>query len=91
MPFGEAHHRQVLHLHGQPQAQVAFIEVDPEKMICRGTKSICSPCKCDQANENENDSRELLKKNKILEILERCVDEEEDVTDTIKAILIKMA
>jgi predicted phosphate transport protein (TIGR00153 family) len=41
--------------------------------------------------ENENDSRELLKKNKILEILERCVDEEEDVTDTLKAILIKMA
>ena len=41
--------------------------------------------------ENENDSKELLKKNKILEILERCVDEEEDVTDTLKAILIKMA
>ena len=41
--------------------------------------------------ENEDDSKELLKKNKILEILERCVDEEEDVTDTLKAILIKMA
>lgn len=41
--------------------------------------------------ENENDTKELLKNNKILEILERCVDEEEDVTDTIKAILIKMA
>jgi predicted phosphate transport protein (TIGR00153 family) len=41
--------------------------------------------------ENEEDSRELLKKNKILENLERCVDEEEDVTDTLKAILIKMA
>jgi len=41
--------------------------------------------------ENEEDPKELLKKNKILEILERCVDEEEDVTDTLKAILIKMA
>ncbi len=41
--------------------------------------------------ENEKDPVELLKKNKILEILERCVDEEEDVTDTIKTILIKMA
>lgn len=44
-----------------------------------------------QLFEKETDTRELLKNNKILEILERCVDEEEDVTDTIKAILIKMA
>jgi uncharacterized protein len=41
--------------------------------------------------EQEDDTRELIKNNKILEILERCVDEEEDVTDTLKAILIKMA
>jgi predicted phosphate transport protein (TIGR00153 family) len=41
--------------------------------------------------DNEEDPKELLKKNKILETLERCVDEEEDVTDTLKAILIKMA
>lgn len=41
--------------------------------------------------EQEEDPKELLKNNKILEILERCVDEEEDVTDTLKAILIKMA
>jgi uncharacterized protein len=41
--------------------------------------------------EEEKDAAELMKKNKILEILERCVDEEEDVTDTIKSILIKMA
>jgi predicted phosphate transport protein (TIGR00153 family) len=41
--------------------------------------------------EKEEDSKELLKNNKILEILERCVDEEEDVTDTLKTILIKMA
>lgn len=41
--------------------------------------------------EKEEDTKELLKNNKILEILERCVDEEEDVTDVLKAILIKMA
>lgn len=41
--------------------------------------------------EKEEDTKELLKNNKILDILERCVDEEEDVTDTLKAILIKMA
>jgi uncharacterized protein len=41
--------------------------------------------------EKEEDPKELIKNNKILEILERCVDEEEDVTDTIKTILIKMA
>jgi uncharacterized protein len=41
--------------------------------------------------EKEHDAAELLKNNKILEILERCVDEEEDVTDTVKSILIKMA
>lgn len=44
-----------------------------------------------QLFEKEEDPKELLKKNKILEILERCVDQEEDVTDTLKAILIKMA
>jgi predicted phosphate transport protein (TIGR00153 family) len=41
--------------------------------------------------DKEKDPAELLKNNKILEILERCVDEEEDVTDTIKSIMIKMA
>jgi len=41
--------------------------------------------------DKEKDAAELLKNNKILEILERCVDEAEDVTDTIKSILIKMA
>ena len=41
--------------------------------------------------DKEEDPKELLKNNKILEILERCVDEEEDVTDTLKSILIKMA
>lgn len=41
--------------------------------------------------ELEEDPKELIKNNKILEILERCVDEEEDITDTLKSILIKMA
>ncbi len=41
--------------------------------------------------DKEKDPAELLKNNKILEMLERCVDEAEDVTDTIKSILIKMA
>jgi uncharacterized protein len=41
--------------------------------------------------DKEKDAAELLKNNKILEILERTVDEAEDVTDTIKSILIKMA
>lgn len=41
--------------------------------------------------KNEEDPKDLIKNNKILELLERCVDEEEDVTDTLKTILIKMA
>jgi uncharacterized protein len=41
--------------------------------------------------EKEENTKELLKNNKILEMLERCIDEEEDVTDILKAILIKMA
>jgi len=41
--------------------------------------------------EKEEDPKELIKNNKIMEMLERCVDEEEDVTDTLKSILIKMA
>jgi hypothetical protein len=38
MPFGKPEKRQVLHLHGQPQAQIAFIEIDPEKIINRHLK-----------------------------------------------------
>jgi hypothetical protein len=41
--------------------------------------------------EKEEDPKELIKNNKILEMLERSIDEEEDVTDTLKSILIKMA
>jgi hypothetical protein len=33
----------------------------------------------------------VLKNNKIPEIPERCTDEEEDVTGTLKTILIKLA
>jgi uncharacterized protein len=40
---------------------------------------------------DEEDTKELIKNNKIMELLERCVNEEDDVTDTLKAILIKMA
>jgi len=35
MPFRELYHRQVFHLHGQPQASIAFAEIDPEKLVSR--------------------------------------------------------
>lgn len=35
MPFGQSYHRQVFHLHGQPQANIAFADVDPQKLISR--------------------------------------------------------
>lgn len=35
MPFQETFHRQVLHLHGQPQATIAFAEISPRKLIER--------------------------------------------------------
>jgi predicted phosphate transport protein (TIGR00153 family) len=41
--------------------------------------------------EKEENPKELLKNNKILEMLERCADEQEDVADTLKTIIIKMA
>jgi uncharacterized protein len=41
--------------------------------------------------DNEADPKEVIKNNKIIENLERCVDEAEDVTDIIQTILIKMA
>ena len=37
MPFKKDFHRQVFHLHGQPQASIAFAEIDPEKLINRPT------------------------------------------------------
>ena len=44
-----------------------------------------------EAFEKEENPKELLITNKLLELLERCVDEEEDVTDTLRAILFKMS
>lgn len=39
----------------------------------------------------EKNEIELIKTKELLEILERCVDEADDVSETIKGILIKMA
>ena len=35
IPFSETFHRQVLHLHGQPQVSIAFAEISPQKLIDR--------------------------------------------------------
>lgn len=35
MPFGNVYERQVFHLHGQPQASIAFAEVHPRKLVER--------------------------------------------------------
>ena len=43
MPFGELHHRQVFHLHGQPQASIAFAEIAPDKLINRPTACNADP------------------------------------------------
>jgi hypothetical protein len=40
MPFGESFHRQVFHLHGQPQAGIAFAEISPRKLIERPNQNI---------------------------------------------------
>ncbi len=39
MPFENAYERQVLHLHGQPQASIAFAEVHPRKLVERPVQS----------------------------------------------------
>jgi hypothetical protein len=39
MPFSQSYHRQVLHLHGQPQATIAFAEITPKKLIGRPNNS----------------------------------------------------
>ncbi len=41
--------------------------------------------------QTEEDTKELMKNNKILELLERCINQEEDVAGIIETILIKMA
>jgi len=35
VPLKKLECRQILHLHGQPQAQIAFVDINPEKMIER--------------------------------------------------------
>ncbi len=39
MPFRKAFKRQIFHLHGQPQASIAFAEVDPRKLVERPDSS----------------------------------------------------
>ena len=43
IPFRESYHRQVLHLHGQPQATIAFAEICPRKMVERPTPRVDAP------------------------------------------------
>lgn len=62
--------------------KVTSIEHEADELYFKGVSELF---------EREEDPKELIKNNKILELLERCVDEEEDVTDSLKAILIKMA
>lgn len=35
MPYEKPYHRQVFHLHGQPQATIAFVEINPKKLVER--------------------------------------------------------
>jgi len=63
-------------------SKVTAIEHDADELYLIGVSDLF---------ENEENTKELIKCNKILENLERCVDEAEDVTDTLKSILIKMA
>ncbi len=41
--------------------------------------------------EQEKNNSELIKNKELLEILEQCVDEADDVSETVKGIMIKMA
>lgn len=40
MPFGNAYEREIFHLHGQPQASIAFAEVHPRKLVERPSQSL---------------------------------------------------
>ena len=40
MPFGNAYERQIFHLHGQPQASIAFAEIHPRKLVERPHQSL---------------------------------------------------
>jgi hypothetical protein len=43
MPFKDTFHRQVFHLHGQPQVSIAFAEISPQKLIERPIPSNSFP------------------------------------------------
>ncbi len=43
MPYRDLHHRQVFYLHGQPQASIAFAEIDPDRLIRRPAASMADP------------------------------------------------
>ncbi|MGE5418880.1 MAG: DUF47 domain-containing protein [Chloroflexota bacterium] len=62
--------------------RVTILEHEADELYFKGVSELF---------EKEENPKEILITNKLLELLERCVDEEEDVTDTLKAILIKMA
>ena len=53
MPFRNSYERQVLHLHGQPQATIAFAEIDPEKLINRPDERDHDPP--DRPDEEDHD------------------------------------
>ncbi len=38
-PYHMPYHRQVFHAHGQPQATVAFLEIEPAELLARGRSS----------------------------------------------------
>lgn len=42
MPFGNAYERQIFHLHGQPQASIAFAEVHPRKLVERPNQTLAN-------------------------------------------------
>ena len=40
MPLGNTHEREIFHLHGQPQASIAFVDVNPRKLVHRPDQSL---------------------------------------------------
>ncbi len=67
---------------GESCDRVTILEHEADELYFRGVSELF---------EKEENPKEILITNKLLELLERCVDEEEDVTDSLKAILIKLA
>ena len=59
MPFKNWFHRQIFHLHGQPQASISFAEIHPEKLLKRPENTEGLPegeWKAPPANSSFNDS-----------------------------------